>query len=102
MTGKYIQFENEGIVIKTKPVFMERTGISKRVLERLKGSDKEGVIEWNGVKWKFKTVYKTLDQRAYIPNTKGRGSKNILTTKVVGHLEFTYRGDTLIKTRSVA
>lgn len=102
MTGKYIQFEHGDSIINTKSSFMERTGIPKRVLERLKGSNKEGIINWNGVPWKFKTVYKTLQERSYTPNPKGNWGKSTITTKVLGRLELTYRGDTLIKTRSLS
>lgn len=106
MTGKYIEFKKEDIVIKAKRRMCVHLDINGYRMERLLGGRRSGAFTWEGERWTFETIYANPEPRTYIPNPSGyHAREKVSPTYTVrnGNIEMTYSrvSDRLMSTRFI-
>ena len=105
MSGKFIKFKHGSVTINSIQKFSEYTGMSVISINRAKKGLSSGTIKYNGISWKFETVYqlfgREVKQRTVVHKDKHCKCKLEHTVRRIGNLELYYIGDRLIKTVSI-
>lgn len=97
MSGKYIEFTDGKLVIKTLSKLSAHTGVPVITLHRAKNGCSSGTMDIEGEIWTFKTVYKNTTIECVERKMQDRVLEE-KTIKIYNNHELHFRGGKLIKT----